>query len=483
MGHLTGRTTHHWNQTYTMTDQYVNDRNTGQGWSYDADGRLLTTSLGVFYNYDAAGRVAIVNFNTSTFIGFDGDGGQLKTAEVTQTDTTPTVETKYYIRSSVLGGQVISEVAEDGSKIRTFIYAGGSVLAWQRDTGGVSDTVVWEYRDPSSASVKAEVLQELDPFGADVGLSAPPSNNPSFTESEDSLSNYPDAGSPAEPRGGCTAEGLIVPCDFAARYYETMAGYQRGRVNVTIGDAWRGTIPGGINWQDRSRGGHYVYLNESKLKGVDSSSWHNFVWISGNRESAHSESSTNAHSTSEQQSETCSSLVDIADENTDEGALTRLIYQESSDRNNYDDRDALDELSAILSTVMNRVRFLGTPGLTQGGTEGFGNPGASVADVVYSRGKNPNGRSNIDIQYDGFTPKGIAEWVQNKFNIALNSPIDSTECKKLRAAIRFAQLRNYGFMDPFNGKTMGMRTRGRRTPGSRFYLLGSFGDNSFFGIK
>lgn len=50
-----------------------------------------------------------------------------------------------------LGGQVLTEIESSGGKKRTFVYAGGSVLAWQVFYGPYPG-VVWEHRDASNAS-------------------------------------------------------------------------------------------------------------------------------------------------------------------------------------------------------------------------------------------------------------------------------------------------------------------------------------------
>jgi len=59
---------------------------------------------------------------------YDGNGLRMKKVE----SGTAT----YYLRSSVLGGQVVAEMDASGTWMRGYIYQGGTLLAVQ--AGGVS---------------------------------------------------------------------------------------------------------------------------------------------------------------------------------------------------------------------------------------------------------------------------------------------------------------------------------------------------------
>ena len=190
--HLTARTSLVWNYTVPATsDAYLNNRRTG--WTYDANGNLLNGADGS-YSFDAAGRIKEVgSFDpvSSTTRGLDGDGQQLRTVEVAyHKETSSWVTTiQYYMHSTVLGGQVLTELDSAGAKKRTFVYAGGTVLAWQK-VMGTSQEVLWEHRDPSNASFRMVDMgggiwgdpevepAELDPTGMNARTHAPFVNEP-----------------------------------------------------------------------------------------------------------------------------------------------------------------------------------------------------------------------------------------------------------------------------------------------------------------
>jgi hypothetical protein len=202
------------------SDSYTNNRHNqvGQLYQFDADGRM-TSGEYVAYEYDAAGRANTVWSSSTATLGLDGDGQQVKSAETvydpqTQTDVTTT---KYYLRSTVLGGEVLTELESDGYYSRAFVYAGGAVLATQERWGG-SEQVSWEHRDPSNASYRTSavgnpvgVQAELDPVGANKGVS-----DPAYQQSipdEGALAPYPSFNNPAQPNMTYSIDGVRVPLD------------------------------------------------------------------------------------------------------------------------------------------------------------------------------------------------------------------------------------------------------------------------------
>ncbi|MBK9171734.1 MAG: hypothetical protein IPM28_01830 [Chloracidobacterium sp.] len=92
---------------------------------------------------------------------------------------------KYYIRSTVLGGAVVTDVYDIGTKKRTYVRAGGQEIAWQNgDSGG---SVVFQATDPVGASIRSAESDgdifdaqgtesspaELDPMGGNVATENP----------------------------------------------------------------------------------------------------------------------------------------------------------------------------------------------------------------------------------------------------------------------------------------------------------------------
>src|SRR5205085_2169352 len=111
-----------WNASVSYN--YANNRNTAVG--YDASGNL--TNDGGQYTYDAAGRQTYSTYppdwNGYTLAqGYDGDGQRVVKADGGVTT--------YYLRSSVLGGQVVAELDGGGGWQRGYVYMGGQMLAIQ----------------------------------------------------------------------------------------------------------------------------------------------------------------------------------------------------------------------------------------------------------------------------------------------------------------------------------------------------------------
>ena len=198
-----------WTGDATISNTYVNNRRVN--WNYDADGR--PTSIDGYYTYDAAGRNNYLEVSGPTLptatMTYDGDGQQVKTVETSVDENFETQsETKYYVRSTVLGGQVLAELDAYGQVWRTFVYAGPAVLGWLYS--GV--TMVWEQRDPSGATVRGNGEQELDPLGADAGTFAT-----SVPPTERAIVSYGSSYNPAHPNFTYSVDGIRVPVeDFIA---------------------------------------------------------------------------------------------------------------------------------------------------------------------------------------------------------------------------------------------------------------------------
>jgi hypothetical protein len=154
---------------------------------------------------------------------YDGESAAVKKVEATTThdnelgDETTTATT-YLLRSSVLGGKVITEINELGQKARTYVYLGSSVLAWQLRDAGAADAVKWEHRDINNASyrmsfsngqVDYNARRELDPLGTDAGVSDPNA----ATQGWKKMSWYPGFGNSfASSDTQCTLNYMMTPC-------------------------------------------------------------------------------------------------------------------------------------------------------------------------------------------------------------------------------------------------------------------------------
>ena len=150
-------------ETSTKPYTYTNNRRTDSGFTYDPAGNL-TFDGGQTFNYDVTGQQTYATY-MSVIQQYDGDGLRIKKTENSVT--------KYYLRSSVLGGQVVAELNDAGGWQRGYVYQGSSLLAVQ-DSG-----VYWVHEDPITKSKRvtnvygSEVSRiELDPWGADTNRSS-----------------------------------------------------------------------------------------------------------------------------------------------------------------------------------------------------------------------------------------------------------------------------------------------------------------------
>ncbi|MGH9930233.1 MAG: RHS repeat domain-containing protein, partial [Pyrinomonadaceae bacterium] len=151
---------------------YTNNRI--DGFSYDA-ARNLTNDLGQTFTYDATGQQATAAYTGYSLTqSYDGDGLRVKKND--------NGAVTYYLRSSVLGGQVAAEMGSNGARTREYLYLGGQLLALRTPFGrGVKN--YWVHEDPITKSKRitdnlGTVVStiEMDPWGADTNRS----NNAAF---------------------------------------------------------------------------------------------------------------------------------------------------------------------------------------------------------------------------------------------------------------------------------------------------------------
>ena len=139
-----------------------------------------------------AGRMISSGSNDNFASRFhDGSGKEIKRQSFSRVETETTSywefrEIKYYVRSSVLGGELVSEVDGTGGKLKTIVRAAGATLAYQYGYG-VAESVMFEYADASGMSSRRgdrtgfvfagdggeSSPVETDPMGGNVGASTP----------------------------------------------------------------------------------------------------------------------------------------------------------------------------------------------------------------------------------------------------------------------------------------------------------------------
>jgi YD repeat-containing protein len=193
----TSRLGRFWTLPDNDTEAYATTgRNTA--WEYDPDGRFVsrneTTQNGLTPyqplrdSYDAAGRLVQETQTTSRPNPNPHINGVITTTTV-QTETYDgaglvaeegsTTPTTFYLRSTILGGQVVSEYDPSGARRVTHVSAGGAVIADAWNRGG-TPSVVWRHQNPvtgdeldtDSAGVVTSKAT-VDPAGVNLGDSDP----------------------------------------------------------------------------------------------------------------------------------------------------------------------------------------------------------------------------------------------------------------------------------------------------------------------
>jgi RHS repeat-associated protein len=144
------------NPSYTAT--FTNNRLPNI--QFDASGNMTDAGGGWVFQYDATGQQTLSAIN-GQYMYYDGD--RLRGKKTVGNATT------YYLRSSVLGGQVIAEIGGGGGWSRGYVYLGSQLLALQQNG------VYWMHQDPvtkgervTNSSRGIESAIELDPWGGEV---------------------------------------------------------------------------------------------------------------------------------------------------------------------------------------------------------------------------------------------------------------------------------------------------------------------------
>jgi YD repeat-containing protein len=222
-GNITSNTSRFWSRAAITTNvTYVSNRKQGTGISYDAEGNL-TQDADLTYQYDAAGRsTSISSPNTGKTITpiYDGDGQVVHRTEFEWSTPIPNL---FQLRSTVLGGRVITELDAQGQKKHTYVYCNGQLIARQDQAW-----IVWQHETPftgtrggSNRDGQASIDVQLDSMGVDLGLSDPYPEPELWEPSEFSpIGLLPSSGMPS---GRCTLDGIPVFCSDAEHLLQTGA--------------------------------------------------------------------------------------------------------------------------------------------------------------------------------------------------------------------------------------------------------------------
>jgi YD repeat-containing protein len=249
-GNLTLRANRFWRTFPNDGALYSNNRR--GGWQYDQAGNVLSDSN--VHTYDAASRQATMTGGgivgggltghpqmpaTEIAQSYDGDGSPVKRIETRrteeyidggpQTEITTSVSTTYYVRPRALGGQVMLEIEPIGDIIvnRSYIYIGNERIAECASVsvgGQTSGSIEWRHSNPVTGTLLKShdsnfvtSRSEFDPFGAEVGNSDPYFGDEfaDYIEIKGQEPLYIEGGDPFDLSGGCSLDGMPVPCSFA----------------------------------------------------------------------------------------------------------------------------------------------------------------------------------------------------------------------------------------------------------------------------
>jgi YD repeat-containing protein len=233
-GNMTGRSNRWWTLdqgAFTVT--YTNDRNTDGNipWQYDAAGNIKHNGAGN-YTYDTAGRMKQFDSVNTIFITqlYDGDGlpGYRLETHPGLTDRA----TIYYVRSSVLGGQAITELKANGGKRRTYVYLNGAEIARQEKMS--TDHVTWIGRDP----ITGDDDITRDPLGGYIGGEFDVLV-PDYAKLKGDAPTHDREADPFDSGSGCTIDGIVIDCSTFASMVNNGA--------VSVASAFGGKVFGDVS--------------------------------------------------------------------------------------------------------------------------------------------------------------------------------------------------------------------------------------------
>ncbi|HKY43258.1 MAG TPA: hypothetical protein VJM50_09200, partial [Pyrinomonadaceae bacterium] len=220
-GNMTVRSGRYYNYNFsgpiTDTATYINNRRTG--WSYNADGEVISTPLTSTdpprtMTYDAAGRmvssVETGSSNTITYTAsYDGDG---EVAYESSTVSPGASESSFIVRSSVLDGEVLTRLNQFGNKKITHVPAEGLLFATQSSDSSGS-FVLMTMRNPLGTSETTKAV--YDPLGNYIPFQAhgDPQPPPGSFSSASMGGLAANQANPYSSAVGCMMDGIPTNCN------------------------------------------------------------------------------------------------------------------------------------------------------------------------------------------------------------------------------------------------------------------------------
>ena len=190
-GHQTQDASGHFSRSGTSNIQYQNNRLTSPN-ANDAEGNIIADAKQ--WTYDTSNKPSKTfhffypdptsAITDQEFFSYDGNGLLVKIRTSHQVnDVEPEIETTYKIRSSMLGGEIVSETYNGGGGNKTYIRANGTVVAVDDGQN------IWMHKDLNLNSLRSTRadgtvvgggldqgdtdIYELDPAGKSVGFFDP----------------------------------------------------------------------------------------------------------------------------------------------------------------------------------------------------------------------------------------------------------------------------------------------------------------------
>jgi RHS repeat-associated protein len=333
-----------WLPNYNMN--YVNNQ-MQVGRTYDAAGNFVDDGWGQHFQYDAASRQTSDGVHVGQ--AFDGDG--LRARKVDYNVTT------FYLRSSILGGQVVSELDANGNWQRGYVSGGNEMIAIQSNSEGIrwvhADPITKKQRLTDSAGVTQSVI-DVDPWGAETAWEW---NQSSQSHRYTSYERDGNGGDEAQARHYQAVWSRFDQPDPYDGSYDLTNPQSFNRYSYTQNDPVNFVDPSGLNlaagggggscwvtWSATAwyQGNTYLGMSDFKFTGM-SCTGSGSVAGDGDHESAHSEPQKTRHN--QQQKPSCDAQL-TGDTNID--LLARYIHGEADNPVN------VNEMNGIGQVFLNR---------------------------------------------------------------------------------------------------------------------------------